>query len=143
MDAFCSCIRLTSVVIPGSVTSIASSAFSGCSSLAEIKVSENNQNFKDIDGNLYSKDGKTLVQYACGKRDTSFTIPNSVETISRYALMGCNSLTEIVIPTSVTSIDEYVFAGCTGLTIYCEATSKPQGWDKNWANGNCNIIWGA
>ena len=114
--AFWCCSSLTSIVIPDSVTSIGSSAFSGCSSLTEITVSEKNANYKDIDGNLYSKDGKALVQYAEGKNETTFSIPDSVTSIGDGAFEYCSSLTSIVIPDSVTSIGNYAFFDCSSLS---------------------------
>ncbi len=115
-DAFSSCSSLTSVVIPDSVTSIGYDAFSSCSSLTSIEVNENNQYYKAVDGNLYSKDGKTLIQYAIGKKDTSFEIPNSVTSIGRYAFYNCSSLTSVVIGDSVTTIGYGAFEYCSSLT---------------------------
>ena len=114
--AFYYCTSLESLVICDSVISIGHGAFEYCSSLTEIKVDSNNANYKDIDSNLYTKDGKTLVQYAIGKTDTSFVIPNSVTSIGADAFSRCTGLTSIVIPDSVTSIGHGAFSGCTGLT---------------------------
>ena len=113
--AFGYCSSLTNVVIPNSVTSIGEMAFWRCSSLKSLKVDSNNANYKDINGNLYTKDGKTLIQYAIGKSDTHFVIPNSVTNIDNSAFYGCTSLTSVVIPDSVTSIGWFAFSGCTGL----------------------------
>ncbi len=115
-SAFRSCSSLTSITIPDSVTNIGGSAFSVCTGLTSITVDENNANYKSIDGNLYSKDGKALIQYAIGKKDTSFTIPDSVTSISDCAFESCESLTSIVIPDSVTSICWAAFYGCSRLT---------------------------
>ena len=90
--------------------------FSGCTSLSSINVNEENQNFKSIDGVLFSKDGKTLLQFPTGKKETNYTIPNSVESIGSSAFKGCTGLTSVTIPDSVTKIDNYAFEGCTGLT---------------------------
>jgi len=77
------------------VTSIGVGAFSNCASLTSITVSEYNVAYQSIDDNLYSKDGKTLIQYAIGKTATSFTIPESVTSIGEYAFAYCSSLTSI------------------------------------------------
>ena len=73
---------------------------------------------------------------------TSVTVGDGVMTIGERAFYNCTSLTEIVIPSSVTSIGKYAFTGCTNLTIYCEAESKPNGWDSSWNASNCPVVWG-
>ncbi len=112
---FLDCAELISITLPSGITSIGSSAFRNCSSLTSITVDENNTNYKSIDGNLYTKDGTTLIQYAIGKIDASFTIPDSVTSIGDAAFLGCSSLTSITIPDSVTSIGKDAFSACTNL----------------------------
>ena len=114
--AFQNCNSLTSITIPDSVTSIGSYPFSACSGLTSITVNENNATYKSLDGNLYSKDGKTLIQYAIGKTSTSFTIPDSVTSIGNFAFSRCSSLTSITIGNSVTSIGASAFYNCSSLT---------------------------
>ena len=114
--AFYDCTSLTSVNIPDRVTSIGYKAFGGCSKLTNININDNNKAYKSIDGNLYSKDGKTLIQYAIGKTNTSFTIPDCVTSINGYAFYGCTKLTSVTIPDSVTSIGSSAFYYCTSLT---------------------------
>ena len=114
--AFYGCTGLTSIMIPDSVTSIGHVAFIGCTGLTSITVDEDNTSYQSIDGNLYSKNGRTLIQYAIGKKNTSFTIPDRVKSIGAWAFRDCTDLTSIVIPDSVTSIGDMVFYGCTGLT---------------------------
>ncbi len=123
--AFNGCSDLTSVIIGNGVTSIGDYAFSSCSKLTSITVSENNLNYKSIDGNLYNKDGSKLIQYAMGKTDTMFAIPDSVTSIGMWAFSNCSSLTSVTIGGGVTSIGEEAFSLCSGLTsVYYEGTSE-------------------
>ena len=112
-DAFYGC-SLASVVIGKSVTSIGSGAFC-CDNLMFITVDEDNPYYKSVNGDLYTKDGKMLIQYAIGKTATHFTIPDSVTTIGECAFYYCDSLTSVEIPNSVTSIGEFAFRGCSEL----------------------------
>ena len=114
--AFDGCRSLASVTIPNSVSNIDSKAFYYCASLTNITVGGNNPNYVDIDGNLYTKDGKTLMQYAVGKTAKQFTIPSGVSWIDSYSFSGCISLINIEIPDSVTSIGDSAFFNCLSLT---------------------------
>ena len=113
--AFWNCASLASITIPSSVTKIGTSAFQGCENLKNISVSNENSTYKSIDGNLYTKDGKTLVQYSIGKSDTNFTIPNTVKTIGICAFTDCHSLTSVTIGNSVTKISIGSFSSCDNL----------------------------
>ena len=114
--AFCDCNNLTSIEIPNSVTNIGAYAFSGCNNLTSINVDINNQYYKSIDGNLYTKDGTTLIQYAIGKNDTYFTIPNNVTSIGESAFDECKKIENVEIPNSVTNIGACAFEWCLNLT---------------------------
>ena len=114
-NAFWECTALTSVVIGDSLENIGPGAFAYCDALTSINVDANNEFFKSIDGNLYSKDGTNLIQYAINKKDTSFVIPDTVTTIHFYAFGACTALTSIEIPDSVTTIGGRAFYGCTSL----------------------------
>ena len=54
--------------------------------------------------------------FACCKKLTSLTLPNSIIAIGRSVFYCCTGLTSVNIPNSVTSIDFYAFYGCTELT---------------------------
>ena len=88
--------KLTSYVIPDSVTSIGDSAFYGCRLLSNIVI----PNSVTSIGDSAFKGCKSLG---------SLVIPNSVTNIGKGAFKGCKSLVEIVIPNSVTSIGYSAF----------------------------------
>jgi hypothetical protein len=101
--------------LPDSVTSIDAGAFWYDSYLMVIEVGSGNKAFKDIDGILFSKDGKTLIWYPAGKPYTYYEIPESVTGIARYAFVTTENLEQIVIPAGVEKIAPNAFLGCKGL----------------------------
>ena len=106
--------NIIKVEISQGVTSIGAYAFEGCEALTSIDVAESNANYASIDGVLYNKDKKILIQCPGGKNNIE--IPNSVTEIGKHAFSGCNALTSIEIPDSVTTIGEFAFDGCEALT---------------------------
>ena len=102
-SAFQGCY-IEEIEIPESVVTIGDNAFGNMKKLESITVSNMNQNYKSIDGVLYSKDGKVLISFPKGKNINKYDIPSGVETIKSYAFSGAQYLTEITIPDSVTYI---------------------------------------
>ena len=115
------------LIIPGSVTSIGSSAFYGCTGLTSITIPDsvtsigedafyntawyNNQ----PNGLVYA--GKVAYKYkGTMQNSTSITIKNGTLGIADKAFYNCTGLTSVTIPDSVTSIGDWAFFGCTGLT---------------------------
>ena len=114
---------LTHVFIPKTVTKIADDAFYngisyatlspddlyfGCLSLVDIEVDGDNPVYKTIDGNLYTKDGKCLLRYAPGKKETCFAVPEGVRKLGCHTFLGAMSLRKIVLP-STFGDDEFIF----------------------------------
>ena len=133
--AFENCTSLTSVTIPDSVTSIGDDAFDGCNNLA----------YNEYDNCYYLGNDENPYLVLIKARDTSVTsctINENTKIILDDAFYYCTSLTSITIPDSVTSIGSYAFWGCDSLAIYCEAQSKPSGWDSYWNVSNCPVVWG-
>ena len=150
--AFTECFSLTSVTMPDSVTSIGVYAFYNCSSLTSITIGDSVTRICDWAfancsslASLEIPDSVTYIGeyafYGCSSL-TSIEIPDSVTSIGYRAFAYCTSLTSIVIPDSVTSIGESAFYECTSLTIYCEAESKPSGWDSSWNYSSRPVVWG-
>ncbi len=113
--AFWNCSSLTHITLGNGVTHISEPAFGGCTSIAYITVSDDNLAYTSIDGNLYTKDEKTLIKYAVGSASTSFSIPVGVKNIGVAAFSGCQSLTSITIPEGVLSISRSAFNECISL----------------------------
>lgn len=109
--AFSNCYDLTSVTIPDTVTSIGKNNFG----YAPVVVDENNKYYSSADGVLYNKDKTTLIKYPKASEETSFTVPDSVITISEEAFWW-SSLKSVTIPDSVTTIGDGAFRCCYDLT---------------------------
>ena len=113
-NSFENCIGLTSIYIGENLTNIGYSEISG-EYLDNIIVDENNQHYKSIDGNLYSKDGKTLIRYAIGNRRSTFIIDESVTNIAKYAFKNCYWLQSVTIGNNVVNIGNEAFYSCEQL----------------------------
>lgn len=108
--------KVNSISVHKDTKIICDSALSFSYSITDITVDTNNNYYTSIDGNLYTKDKKTLIKYAIAKEDKSFTIPNSVTTISHSAFENCSNLEIITIPNSVTTIMDLAFSNCRNLS---------------------------
>lgn len=128
-------IPLSTVVIPDSVTTIASGAFglSGVTNLTlgnSVTDIEDYAFYDDSLGALTLPDSVTAIGdeafWAAGV--TSLTLGNSITTIGDYAFIG-NQLGNLVIPDSVTTIGSEAFneSGLTGLTLGDSVTTIGDG----------------
>lgn len=120
--AFNSCDELLTVTIGSGIKSIGQGAFSNCSKLNSIDISSKNLAYRSIDGNLYSKDGRILIQYANGKSNEEFIIPNNVTTIGANAFANSIALEKIILGSNVETVSPYAFSNCIGLenVILCD-----------------------
>jgi len=154
--AFCECALLTSITIPASVISIGTRAFDNCTSLLGITF-ESKSKLSTI-GNYAFADCASLKSVTIPANVISIGIyvfenctsliaviyesKSMLTTIGNYAFSQNISLTSIIIPASVINVGNYAFFGCSSLTIYCEAQSKPGGWNINWNPLNRPVYWG-
>ena len=113
--AFSGCESLTDITIPDSTEIIRDYAFDNCNSLTDIKVDEKNDNFCDVDGNLFTKHKSVLMLYAKGKENTEYVIPYTVTQIKERAFADSKNLTKVVIPDGVSRIKDSTFSGCVSL----------------------------
>lgn len=121
---------LTSVTVTGG--NIANGAFSGCRNIQSITLPENITSI----GEYAFEDCFSL---------TAIDISVSVTSIGEYAFEYCNRLSSITIPESVESVGYWAFYGCSLIIIYCEAASRPTGWNLSWNalpnSEKCPVVW--
>ncbi len=141
-SAFSSCSSLTSIEIPGSVTTIGDGAFENCSNLMNITIPDSvirigAAAFYNCSSlmNVTIPYGVISVRYnmfsGCSNL-TSITISDSVTSIDGGAFYGCSALTSISIPYSVTSIGVNAFTDCAGLIQTENGVSYVDKWAIGW-----------
>lgn len=139
-STFWRCKSLTSIVIPNSVTTIGESAFYQCDSLSVVTIgsgvthieaeafmyctalSKTNYTgdiegwckiqFEDFNANPIYESQNLYIQ---DQEVTDIVIPNTVDSIHKYAFIRCRALVSVEIEEGVTSIGESAFDGCTSL----------------------------
>ncbi len=134
--AFKNCSGLKSVRIPDGVKYIGNEAFYGCR-LESVEIPKSVTTI----GNSAFEDTWLI----------NLVISDGVTTIGNNAFSSISSLNKVIIPKSVMAISHNAFSECTSLTIYCEAESKPNGWENTWNRidsyniGNTTtipVVWG-
>ena len=101
-SAFNNCYSLASITIPEGVTRIRNNAFNNCYSLASITIPEGVTSI----GSSAFTNCRSLA---------SITIPEGVTSIGDSAFSSCYSLASITIPEGVTSIGSSAFTNCRPL----------------------------
>lgn len=114
VSAFSDSKKLNSIFIPETIDSISFPFASRCPNFTEVKVDGNNPYFSSVNGILFDKTRKTLRLYPSGKRSVTYTIPDGVVRIGRYAF-GNDYLTALYMPSSITHIEEYAIS-CANLS---------------------------
>ncbi len=97
------------------LASIEDGAFANCQNLEGVTVDTNSSYFSSENGVLFDKDKSILIQYPIGKKNSSYNIPNSVETIASGAFAGSEALKNISFSKKLEIIKELAFAYCYKL----------------------------
>lgn len=98
--------------IPASITSIAEGAFDNVTNLAAVEVAEANEKFSSAEGVLYNKDKTELILYPYAKKDTAYTIPDSVVKIAKNAITSSLALEELTVGNGIEEITAETVTEC-------------------------------
>ena len=105
----------TQMHIPAGLLEIGEGAFGyGGGSFEEITVSEDNPNYKAVDGVLFTADGTVLLCYPQG-REGAYTVPDGVKEIGTLAFARNTDVTAVTLADTVESISDRAFLGCESL----------------------------
>lgn len=98
---------LESITMPKNIYDVWLGTLYGAKGLKRITVDPENPYLKDMDGVLYTKDGKRLIKMPCQKTGT-YTVPEGVEEIELSAFQYSH-LDEVILPESLKEISNYSF----------------------------------
>ena len=100
--------------------------FKGCTALESITVSSSNNNYSSANGIMYDKKKTEILVYPKAKKDTTYTVPSTINTLYGVSTNNNPYLKTITIPASVTDIrdhavgyieDDWDYNKVSGFTI--------------------------
>lgn len=97
--------------------------FEDCTALESITVSSSNNNYSSANGIMYDKKKTEILVYPQAKKDTTYTVPSTINTLYGVSTNNNPYLKTITIPSSVTDIRDHAVG-------YIE-----DGWDYNKVSG--------
>ncbi len=118
------------LVLGPSVQRIEETSFYNLKKLQKVTVDPANAWYKDVEGVLYTKDGKTLVLYpACyGQTPTdekdefsypdAYAVPDGTERIATFAFLKNEHIRDLALPESLREIGDMTFFGCSRLGAF-------------------------
>jgi len=106
--------KIETVYIGKDVKELRGESFVNLRALKSFVVDENNSNYTAVDGVLYTKDMKTLLCCPKAYEATEFTVPETVEVISRSAFSDCK-LEKIMLPEGLKRIESMAFLKAESL----------------------------
>lgn len=108
-EAFDYCDNLHTLTFGKNIEYIGEEPFNRCPALKTLTISPENENYKTIDGVLYSSMDE-LVRYPEDKEYTEeYYVLEGTEVIGKNAFFSCRNIGKVILPDSVKHIDEYAF----------------------------------
>ncbi len=114
-SAFEDATSLESIVLPISLYRFRQEMFINTPNLKEISFHEDNDNFKVVDGVVYSEDLTELIYYPEGLEASTYEIPEGTRTIDEYAFLKNSNIKTIIIPESMHNIFAISFQNLPNL----------------------------
>ena len=87
--------QINAIQIPHTVEYIGALAFANCPNLVYISVSDQNEDYCDIDGILYTSDGRELLLYPPMRAGASVTLSLVTTEIAEMAFYNCAYLSHV------------------------------------------------
>lgn len=125
-ETFSTCMKLTKIVIPDTVTYIGANAFRQCFALAQLDLPDSLEfiGARAFEGlaipSIRIPPKVTALEegtfYRCKKLKT-LILPKELAYIGDYCFVGCKALTFFTVPLGVTYIGKNVWAGCCFSTF--------------------------
>ena len=114
-DALNELSEYNQIIIPACIKSIEGTPFHMCGNVKAFIVDDKNESFFSEEGVLFDRIHKRLIAYPLDKGDSTYTVPEHVETIEDNAFANQQHLIEVIIPSNVRSIGQYAFRGIWNL----------------------------
>ena len=111
--AFTGCTGLKRVSISDTVNKLDLKAFSGCTALEAFAVADGNETYAAVDGVLFNAGKTRLISYPVGKSG-AYAVPETVKEIEKSAFAS-SGVESVSMPDTVTAIGEGAFSNCARL----------------------------
>ena len=112
-DAFYYCTNLHNITIPPNVSKMGNNPFAGCLAL---EIDNQSAHFSSDDGILYDSNKEILIHYPPQRKQSFFSIPNSVICLGKHCFFRGINLKKIKIPQSVAKFENNPFSGCVNIS---------------------------
>lgn len=149
--AFESCIKLTSVSIPSSITTFGDYAFYGCYCLTSVTIANGvtnigNYTFYDCSAltsinipNSVTSIGEGAFQYCSLLKELQ--LPDKLKIIKKATFQYCGSIKSVIIPATVEYIYSEAFSGCNALeSIKALPENPPYIFDDSFSDYSVPLI---
>ncbi|BCJ99893.1 leucine-rich repeat protein [Anaerocolumna chitinilytica] len=111
--------------IPKNITDINPFELISLKSMEYIEVASDNSMYKSINGVLYNKDVTQLIYYPVKKKDSSYTMPDTVKKIDNSQIIIKNPYLESITLSGDLEYKDYGFSGSSSLKEINVSTKNP------------------